>query len=214
MKKRLIDICFIILCFSLMYGVDKYNKRDIIKTEIIKYDVITTYDKSIPKDVKNVIVPGKDGKIVTNLTTGEVTVFESISEEVTIGTGPEADYSGRLTGYGPDCTGCTGLLYCPDSDGKYHYLTNDINSTYFDDKEFGKVRILASDPTLFPCGTIIHVVNDDLDIYGVCLDTGIAMRNAWRNYGSVLIDLAFTSESISMGATNNNTKFTVLRWGW
>lgn len=197
-----------------MYGVDKYNKRDIIKTEIIKYDVITTYDKSIPKDVKNVIVPGKDGKIVTNLTTGEVTVFESISEEVTIGTGPEADYSGRLTGYGPDCTGCTGLLYCPDSDGKYHYLTNDINSTYFDDKEFGKVRILASDPTLFPCGTIIHVVNDDLDIYGVCLDTGIAMRNAWRNYGSVLIDLAFTSESISMGATNNNTKFTVLRWGW
>lgn len=214
MKKRLIDICFIILCFSLMYGVDKYNKRDIIKTEIIKYDVITTYDKSIPKDVKNVIVPGKDGKIVTNLTTGEVTVFESISEEVTIGTGPEADYSGRLTGYGPDCTGCTGLLYCPDSDGKYHYLTNDINSTYFEDKEFGKVRILASDPTLFPCGTIIHVVNDDLDIYGVCLDTGIAMRNAWRNYGSVLIDLAFTSESISMGATNNNTKFTVLRWGW
>ena len=197
-----------------MYGVDKYNKRDIIKTEIIKYDVITTYDKSIPKDVKNVIVPGKDGKIVTNLTTGEVTVFESISEEVTIGTGPEADYSGRLTGYGPDCTGCTGLLYCPDSDGKYHYLTNDINSTYFEDKEFGKVRILASDPTLFPCGTIIHVVNDDLDIYGVCLDTGIAMRNAWRNYGSVLIDLAFTSESISMGATNNNTKFTVLRWGW
>lgn len=214
MKKRLIDICFIILCFSLMYGVDKYNKRDIIKTEIIKYDVITTYDKSIPKDVKNVIVPGKDGKIVTNLTTGEVTVFESTSEEVTIGTGPEADYSGRLTGYGPDCTGCTGLLYCPDSDGKYHYLTNDINSTYFEDKEFGKVRILASDPTLFPCGTIIHVVNDDLDIYGVCLDTGIAMRNAWRNYGSVLIDLAFTSESISMGATNNNTKFTVLRWGW
>lgn len=214
MKKRLIDVGFIVLCFSLIYGMDRYNKRDIIKTEIIKHDVITTYDKSIPKNVKNVVVPGKDGKIVTNLTTGEVTVFESVSEEVTIGTGPEADYSGRLTGYGPDCIGCTGLLYCPDSDGKYHYLTSDVNSTYFEDKEFGRVRILASDPTLFPCGTIIHVVNDNLDIYGVCLDTGIAMRNAWRNYGNVLIDLAFTSESVSMGATNNNTKFTVLRWGW
>lgn len=214
MNKRLVDICFIIFSCVLIYGVDKYINRDIIKTEIIKYDVITTYDDSIPLDVKKVNVSGKDGKIVTNLTTGEVTVFESISEEVVIGTGPKADYTGRLTGYGPDCTGCTGLLYCPDSDGVYHYLTNDINSTYFEDKEYGKVRILASDPTLFPCGTIIHVVNDDLDIYGVCLDTGIAMRNAWRNYGNVLIDLAFTSESLSMGATNNNTSFTVLRWGW
>ena len=157
---------------------------------------------------------GKDGKIVTNLTTGEVTVFESVTEEVTIGTGPKAEYAGMLTGYGPDCVGCTGLLYCPDSDGKYHYLTNDIESTYFYDKEYGKVRILASDPTLFPCGTIIHIVNNDLDIYGVCLDTGIAMRNAWRNYGSVLIDLAFTSESVTNVVTNRNTNFTVLRWGW
>ena len=214
MKKRFIDIGFIFLSYALIYGMNKYNKRDIIKTEIIKYDVVTTYDKSIPMDVKKVNKEGKDGKIVTNLTTGEVTVFESVTEEVTIGTGPKAEYAGMLTGYGPDCVGCTGLLYCPDSDGKYHYLTNDIESTYFYDKEYGKVRILASDPTLFPCGTIIHIVNNDLDIYGVCLDTGIAMRNAWRNYGSVLIDLAFTSESVTNVVTNRNTNFTVLRWGW
>lgn len=214
MKKRFIDIGFIFLSCTLIYGMNKYNKRDIIKTEIIKYDVVTTYDKSIPMDVKKVNKEGKDGKIVTNLTTGEVTVFESVTEEVTIGTGPKAEYAGMLTGYGPDCVGCTGLLYCPDSDGKYHYLTNDIESTYFYDKEYGKVRILASDPTLFPCGTIIHIVNNDLDIYGVCLDTGIAMRNAWRNYGSVLIDLAFTSESVTNVVTNRNTNFTVLRWGW
>ena len=121
---------------------------------------------------------------------------------------------GKLSRYGPDCYGCTGLLYCPDSDGNYHYLTNDVESTFFNDKEYGKVHILASDPTLFPCGTIIHVVNDNMDIIGVCMDTGIAMRNAWRLYGNVLIDLAFTGESITAHVTNNNTKFTVLRWGW
>lgn len=214
MKKRFIDIFFIFLSCSLIYGLNRYNKRDIIKTEIIKYEVVANYDDSIPLDVKKVDKEGKNGKIVTNLTTGEVTVFESVAEEVTIGTGPKAEYTGMLTGYGPDCEGCTGLLYCQDSDGKYHYLTNDIESTYFYDKEYGKVRILASDPTLFPCGTIIHVVNNDLDIYGVCMDTGIAMRNAWRNYGSVLIDLAFTSESITNVVTNRNTNFTVLRWGW
>ena len=118
MKKRFIDIGFIFLSCALIYGMNKYNKRDIIKTEIIKYDVVTTYDKSIPMDVKKVNKEGKDGKIVTNLTTGEVTVFESVTEEVTIGTGPKAEYAGMLTGYGPDCVGCTGLLYCPDSDGK------------------------------------------------------------------------------------------------
>ena len=214
MKKRFIDIFFIFLSCSLIYGLNRYNKRDIIKTEIIKYEVVANYDDSIPLDVKKVDKEGKNGKIVTNLTTGEVTVFESVAEEITIGTGPKAEYTGMLTGYGPDCEGCTGLLYCQDSDGKYHYLTNDIESTYFYDKEYGKVRILASDPTLFPCGTIIHVVNNDLDIYGVCMDTGIAMRNAWRNYGSVLIDLAFTSESITNVVTNRNTNFTVLRWGW
>ena len=214
MKKRLIDIMYIGLSIALIYGIDKYTKREIIKTEIIKYGTIETYDDSIPKNNKNVLVEGKNGKIVTNLTTGEVEVFESVNEEVVIGTGPEADYVGKLTGYGPDCYGCTGLLYCPDSDGVYHYLTNDIESTFFNDKEYGKVHILASDPTLFPCGTIIHVVNDNLDIIGVCMDTGIAMRNAWRLYGNVLIDLAFTGESITGHITNNNTKFTVLRWGW
>lgn len=214
MKKRLVDLMYVLFSCALIYGINRYTNRDIIQTEIIKYDVITTYDNSIPKDNKNVIVEGKNGKIVTNLTTGEVTVFEMVSEEVVIGTGPKADYVGRLTGYGPDCPGCSGVLYCPDSDGVYHYLTNDINSTFFNDKEYGKVRILASDPTLFPCGTIIHIVNDNLDIYGVCLDTGIAMREAWRNYGNVLIDLAFTSESAANHITNNNTKFTVLRWGW
>ena len=214
MKKRLVDVMYVLFSCALIYGINRYTNRDIIQTEIIKYDVITTYDDSIPKDNKNVIVEGKNGKIVTNLTTGEVTVFEMVSEEVVIGTGPKADYVGRLTGYGPDCSGCSGVLYCPDSDGVYHYLTNDINSTFFYDKEYGNVRILASDPTLFPCGTIIHIVNDNLDIYGVCLDTGIAMREAWRNYGNVLIDLAFTSESAANHITNNNTKFTVLRWGW
>ena len=54
MKKRFIDIGFIFLSCALIYGMNKYNKRDIIKTEIIKYDVVTTYDKSIPMDVKKV----------------------------------------------------------------------------------------------------------------------------------------------------------------
>ena len=215
MKGKIIDITFVVIVVALRIGVDKYINRDILKTEIIAYEVIETFDSSIPKDVREVITHGQDGKVVTNLTTGESTVVAvMIPEEVIVGTGPKADYVGRLTGYGPDCPGCTGVLYCPDSEGKYHYLTNEEESMYFEDKEYGRVRILASDYTLFPCGTIMHVKNSNLDIYGVVMDTGIAMRNAWRNEGKVLLDLAFPSQAAALYTTNNNTSFTVLRWGW
>jgi len=215
MKGKIIDALFVIIVCALIVGIDRYINRDILKTEIIAYEVIETFDDSIPKDVREVIVEGQDGKVVTNLTTGESTVVAvMVPEEVIVGTGPKADYVGRLTGYGPDCPGCTGVLYCPDSHGKYHYLTTDEESMYFEDEEYGKVRILASDYTLFPCGTIIHVKNSNLDIYGVVMDTGIAMRNAWRNEGKVLLDLAFPSQAAALYTTNNNTNFTVLRWGW
>ena len=61
MKKRLIDIMYIGLSIALIYGIDKYTKRDIITTEIIKYDTIETYDDSIPKNNKNILVEGKNG---------------------------------------------------------------------------------------------------------------------------------------------------------
>lgn len=215
MRGKIIDIAFVVFVCALVVGVDRYINRDILKTEIIAHEVIETFDDSIPLDVREVIVEGQDGKVVTNLTTGESTVVAvMIPEEVVVGTGPKADYVGRLTGYGPDCPGCTGVLYCPDKYGKYHYLTIDEESMYFQDEEYGRVRILASDYLLFPCGTIMHVKNDNLDIYGVVMDTGIAMRNAWRNEGKVLIDLAFPSQAAALYTTNNNTSFTVLRWGW
>ena len=54
------------------------------------------------------------------------------------------------------------------------------------------------------------------EFYGIVLDTGIAMRNAWRNDGVVWMDLAFSSqkEALTGGATSSNTSFSVQRWGW
>ena len=35
---------------------------------------------------------------------------------------------------------------------------------------------------MFPCGTVVKVNNGVLNEFsGIVLDTGIAMRNAWRN---------------------------------
>ena len=75
---------------------------------------------------------------------------------------------------------------------------------------------MAADNTAFPCGTIVKVDNGNLDeFYGIVLDSGSAMRGAWKE-GIVWMDLAFSTqtEARTGGATSSNTKFEVQRWGW
>ena len=51
--------------------------------------------------------------------------------------------------------------------------------------------------------------------YGVVLDSGSSMRNAWAE-GQVWMDLAFESQAAARegNATSRNVKFSVQRWGW
>ena len=79
------------------------------------------------------------------------------------------------------------------------------------------MRILAADHTLFPCGTIIKVTKPGNDpYYGVVLDTGYSMREAWRNDGVVGLDLAYESQaSARLGNTGGTgIQFSVQRWGF
>jgi len=123
-------------------------------------------------------------------------------------------YTGKLTGYGADCPGCSGVVSCKTREGNTLNLVSD--GTYYEDTEYGSIRILAADLSAFPCGTVVYVDNGSLEpFFGVVLDTGSSMRNAWQN-GVVWMDLAHLSEN-SEGlylATSSNTKFSVQRWGW
>ena len=68
----------------------------------------------------------------------------------------------------------------------------------------------------FPCGTIIDVDTGLETITAVVLDTGGDMIKAWRNSGTVWMDLAFATESDARNnmSTRNGVKYTVKRWGW
>ena len=59
-------------------------------------------------------------------------------------------FVGNLTGYGPDCYGCTS--------GKTSSGHNLRESIYYEDAEYGTVRILAAD-SYFPFYSIIKVSN-------------------------------------------------------
>ena len=112
-------------------------------------------------------------------------------------------YYGKLTGYGPDCYGCT--------TGCTRTGHNLYNSIYYEDSEYGTVRILAADPS-FGKYAIFRVSNvPGMDPFiGIVLDTG---GNVGFGKGT-LFDLAFSTEKDPniLGLTRN-VKFEVLRSG-
>ena len=110
--------------------------------------------------------------------------------------------TGNLTGYGPDCVGCGGKT----STG--YDLTQNI---YYEDAEFGIVRIVAADK-YFPFYSIIRISGvPGMDSFlAIVLDRG---GNVGFDKGT-LFDLAFSTEKDPniLGLTRN-VKFEVLRSG-
>lgn len=177
---------------------------------IIEYETIIQYDKKAPLNSITTLVEGKNGIITSK---GEV-VQEKVDKVIQVGTGKEGTFSGYLTEYGPDCHTCDGrgITYCITKEGNWHSIVSD--GIYYNDYQYGEVRILAADHRQFPCGTIIEIHNSDLKVEtGIVLDTGYGMKKAY-NEGWLLVDLAVTTEKDITFGMNDKTKFYVKRWGW
>lgn len=128
----------------------------------------------------------------------------------------DAVFVGKMTGYGADCIGCSGVgaLSCRAADGSRYTLSE--NGEYYNDTTYGTVRIVAAALNKFPCGTIVKVDHPALGtFYAVVMDTGGSMKRAWNN-GYVWMDLAFKTESDPdiFATTSSNTTYSVQRWGW
>lgn len=185
--------------------------------EVEAYGTDYIYVENMPYTAEPIVVSeGINGLDYTYDGLNYIHLSDKKNEVVKVGTGKQGNYSGKLTGYGPDCPGCStvGNVACRTKAGTTHSLIND--GLYYNDDTYGSVRILAADNTAFPCGTIVKVDNGNLEeFYGIVLDSGSAMRNAWKE-GIVWMDLAFSSQSEALtgGATSSNTTFNVQRWGW
>lgn len=202
-------------------GTTLYNttgdKTATIMNEVDAYGIDYVYVESMPKSAEDVIIKeGVNGLDYTYDGLNYVHLSDKSNQVVQRGTGKDGNYTGKLTGYGPDCPGCSvvGNVSCKTREGKNHSLITD--GLYYNDINYGSLRILAADNSAFPCGTVVKVNNGILDpFYGIVLDTGSSMRNAWKN-GTVWMDLAFSSQKEARvgRATSSNTKFEVQRWGW
>ena len=116
--------------------------------------------------------------------------------------GKKMEFVGTITGYGPDCEGCSGVLACPPH---MNVLNNNI---YYDDEVYGHIRILAADSSI-PCGSIIKVSNyDNQEFVGIVLDRG-------RDIKGLTMDLLFESEQTNAYLGRRyNINFKIERWGY
>lgn len=199
------------------YSVENENKTKNTVTTVtnLDYNTKTIYNSSLSKDTRITKQEGSKGLAYKDDQDKIIKVIEEPKEEIIIvGTGEGTTYTGKMTGYGADCEGCSGNLSCRTKNGNSWNLIKD--GIKYNDEEFGETRILAAALSKFPCGTIIEVKNPNLGTFNaIVLDTGGAMRKAYQN-GTILMDLAFTSETSDgiHNSTSSSVEYNVKRWGW
>ena len=115
----------------------------------------------------------------------------------------EATFVGDLTAYVGDCPLCSGILAC-------HPRTNVLESgIYFEDSEYGKVRIVATS-SKFSCGTILRFNVDKIGgepIIAIAMDRGVGGNDV-----DLLVD------DVDYAITNigrvREQRFEDVRYGW
>lgn len=194
------------------------NKNLTVINKVIEHDTKMIYNPSLPNQTKNVVTPGVDGIVYMDANGNETKIVQKmVTEVIEVGTGGVSDYIGKLSGYGPDCPGCskTGNVACHTKNGGKHSLIYD--GEYYQDEQYGKVRILAAARSKFPCGTIVEINKPGIaPFYGIVLDSGGSMVTAWKERNMVWMDLAYSSQAAAKvgGIAGNNIHFKVKRWGW
>ena len=174
--------------------------------ELVKHNLMSKPDEELEDEEKLSKEENKEEYLAEYKT-------DEVKEEVVISEDNEEDhleeaqtsevldtYVGSLTGYGPDCNGCSG------NTASGYYIGNTIT---YNDSAYGTVRIVAADKSI-PFYSIVRISNvPGMDtITAIVLDTGGSV-----GFGkATLFDLLFDSESNAISKTNNVT-FEILRWG-
>lgn len=176
-----------------------------VVVELTSADVdIDMEDSSIEDEIQDDIVEEKKEEVVVTPLEPDYNSIPAIET-----------FTGSLTGYGPDCVGCGGKT----STGFDLWET-----VYYEDEEYGTIRIVAADK-YFPFYSIIRISNvPNMEPFiAIVLDRGGDVgwyRNSetgnimFDSQKGTLFDLAFATEKDPniLGKTNN-VKFEVLRSG-
>ena len=111
-------------------------------------------------------------------------------------------FTGKMSAYGPDCKGCSGKV------GGGQVVTN--GNIYYNDSNYGSVRIIAADKK-YPYGSIIRIKSNRGEFLAIVMDRGGDIGFGRK----FVVDLLCDSEaSANSYGTTYNTTFEVLRYGY
>lgn len=199
----LLTISTVLVIFSLQ-PVEKQKRQVQADTKQVQSEVLVL-------DIDNFLELGTE-KIDTISSEQMIDEMEDVITEEVSNDGNATDVItdvletqvGKMSGYGPDCRGCSGYL----ASGSY---VGD-GTIYYSDAVYGQVRILAGDTT-YPFGTIVRVKNSRVssDFLGIILDRGGAIGFGKK----FLFDLLYPSEQLALkDEVSYNTTFEILRYGY
>ena len=202
--------------------ITRVETKTVEKIEKIPY---STKTKGSGSWTKTVVQEGKDGKAkrtyLFTYANGKETNKQMIKEEIIEkpvdkiiqygGVREGTTFTGRLTLYGGDCTGCGGT----SSSGVKLSPTSGVNNTnspylYYNGKKY---YCLAADRSI-PFGTVIKISNHNLNtegtIYGIVVDRGGAIKG---NKIDIFNGSEGSGNKYFGGGTSYTTKFEVVSLG-
>lgn len=199
-------IIFNIFNFDFVEEEAKISSISIEEGKFISYLLKDNILIDLEKENIKIEVSKEDKKEEVN---EEIEIEESNDEKVesNIDFPVIEELIGNLSGYGPDCYGCTSNL---TASGRYVGEGN----IYYEDSTYGKIRIVAADRA-YPFGTIVRISNVDFynkePFYAIVLDRG---GDIGKNK-KFLFDLLFASESEAYQLGKEvNVKYEIVRLGY
>ena len=205
MKNRSICILATLIAFCTIYiqfsnEVIEYNNYFTIDN-VVKYVDSDVIDEPLVEEVEAEEIVLEEKVIQENEPVVSETIEKVISKvEEVVEVQPQNEIvTGKMSGYGPDCVGCSGYL------ANGHYVGN--GNIYYDDSEYGQVRIVAGDKK-YKFGTIVRI-NDSM--LAIVLDRGGSIGIGKK----FMFDLLYASEAeANSNGVSYNTKFEILRNGF
>lgn len=172
-----------------------------ITQNVVSYETIEEKNSNLKFMEEKTVQAGING-LTVEYNGVKIEIQKPQTEIVQVGDKVISTFNASMTGYGPDCTGCSGKV------GAGQDVRN--GNIYYEDPVYGKLRIIAADAK-YPYGSIFRISNSNVlgePTLAIVMDRGSAIKGN-------KIDLLFESEDTVPGiVTQKNIKIDIIRLGW
>ncbi len=172
-----------------------------ITQNIVPFETIEQLDENLDFMERKVVQTGING-LTIEYNGVSIEIQKPQTQIIAVGKSFIDSFTASITGYGPDCYGCSGKV----SSGQ------DVRNgnIYYEDSKYGKLRIIAAD-NKYPFGSIFRISNSNALVeptLAIVLDRGGAIKGN-------KIDLLYESQSsIPNNVTQKDITIDVVRLGW